>query len=234
MKNPISKRLLAAANMVSVGANVGDIGCDHGYLSIYLMQNHIADYVCASDLREMPLNAAKRNAEKFGVAHRMDFVCADGFSGMDPDKIDTLVCCGMGGDLMQKIILASDWVRDEKYTLILQPQSGHGDFRRFLAAEGFSVLEEEPVQDDKFVYAVIKARYTGKKEQISERQAYLSDQMLRSNSEDLVPFIQRTLQGLEKSISGLEKATNPGSRLTELRQVYDEILQIKENLYDGK
>ena len=62
MNLPISARLLACAGFVSPGDRVADIGCDHGYLGIYLLQKGIASGVIASDLRPGPLQSAVRNA----------------------------------------------------------------------------------------------------------------------------------------------------------------------------
>lgn len=233
MNNPISKRLLTAAKMIDKDAKVADVGCDHGYLSIFLVQNEIASYVCASDLREGPLGAARKNAEKFGVADKMDFVCADGFSGIEPEKVDTLICCGMGGDLIRKIIEHSPWVRDEKYTLILQPQSGQSEFRKWLVSEGFSILEEQPIFDDRFIYFSMKVRYTGEITKLTPGQAYVSPQMLESKSEDLPVYIDRVLISLEKSINGMEMASKPDERLAEFKVAREEVLAMKEKLNEG-
>jgi len=233
MKNPISKRLMTAIGMIQKGANVADIGCDHGYLGIYLVQNGIADYVLLSDLREGPLSAAKKNAVKFGVADKMDFVCADGFSGVDPEKVDTLICCGMGGDLIRKIIENSPWVRDHRYTLILQPQSGQSEFRKWLVSQGFSILEEQPVLDERFIYFSMKVRYTGEVTKLTPGQAYVTPQMLESKSEDLPAYIDRVLSGLEKSIKGMEMASKPDERLSEFKIARDEVLTMKEKLHES-
>ncbi len=234
MKVPISKRLLTAANMVDKGAKVADIGCDHGYLGIYLLQNGQASFVYASDLREGPLNAARRNAEKFCVGQQMEFVCADGFTGIDPNKVDTLICCGMGGDLIRKMVEKSPWVRDGKYTLILQPQAGQAEFRKWLAGGGFSILEEQPVFDDRFVYAAMKIRYTGDCTVLSPGQSYVTEQMLSCSSEDLPKYLERVLDSLEKSITGMTMSKNPGEKLEEFKMAKNEILEMRKKLYEGQ
>lgn len=78
MKLPISDRLLACANFVGRGNRVADIGCDHGYLSIYLLTQGIASSCIASDVNEGPLQSAMRNARKFGVANKIEFYLSDG------------------------------------------------------------------------------------------------------------------------------------------------------------
>ena len=234
MTNSLSPRLMTCASFIHPGDRVADVGCDHGYLSIYLVQNGIADYVCASDLREGPLDAARKNAVKFGVSDKMDFVCADGLTGIDPEKVDTIICCGMGGDLIRKIIEKSPWVRNEKYTLILQPQSGQSEFRKWLTGEGFSILEEQPVFDDRFIYFSMKVRFTGEKTTLTGGSAYVTPQMLQSQSEDLSVYIDRVLSSLDKSIRGMKMAAKPDARLVEFEIAYTEVLAMKEKLYESK
>ena len=122
MKLPISRRLLACADLVPAGARVADVGCDHGYLGIHLLQTGRAAHVIATDLREKPLQKARANAAQFGTADRMDFFTANGLAAVDPQTVDTVVIAGMGGDNIASILDAAAWVHDPRYTLILQPQ----------------------------------------------------------------------------------------------------------------
>ena len=122
MKIPLSNRLLACCGYVNPGDRVADVGCDHGYLGIYLLKNGIASAVIASDVREMPLQSAIRNAEKFGVKERMSFYLSDGIRDV-PREFDCMVCAGMGADTMMSILDAAPWLKSERYRLILQCQS---------------------------------------------------------------------------------------------------------------
>ena len=78
MKLPISKRLLCCASMVPLGARVADVGTDHGYLGIHLLQSGISPHVIACDLRKGPLENARRNARQFGAQNAMEFRLSDG------------------------------------------------------------------------------------------------------------------------------------------------------------
>ena len=139
MRLPVSARLECCAGLVPQGARAADIGADHGYLGISLLLNGRAKFVHASELREQPLRRAMENALRFGVADRMRFSRADGLDAVDPDEVDTIVCAGMGGDLIAQIVDRCRWVRDPRYTLILQPQSSGNDLRRKLARMGFAI-----------------------------------------------------------------------------------------------
>ena len=112
---PVSARLDCCAGLVPQGARAADIGADHGYLGISLLLSGRAGFVHASELREQPLRRAMENALRFGVADRMRFSRADGLDAIDPNEVDTIVCAGMGGDLIAQILDRCRWVRPALY-----------------------------------------------------------------------------------------------------------------------
>ena len=106
MHIPLSSRLQACCNFIKPGDRVADVGCDHGYLGIWLLTQGIARSVIAADVRQGPLESAKRNASKFGTANKMSFHLSDGVQSI-PRDFDVLVCAGMGGDTMVSILEAA-------------------------------------------------------------------------------------------------------------------------------
>ncbi len=155
MKLPLSHRLLACCSFVHPGDRVADVGCDHGYLSIHLLQTGIASHVIASDIREGPLQSAIRNAEKYGVRDRIAFYLSDGLRSI-PRDFDTLVCAGMGGDTMISILEAAPWMKQEQYRLVLQCQSKTPMLRRYLSDQGWHIADEAVLRDGKFLYTVME------------------------------------------------------------------------------
>lgn len=211
MKIPISNRLLRCAELVPEGARVADIGCDHGYLGIWLLSEQKASFVAASDLREKPLEKAKENSLFYGTSDRMTFSVADGLSAISPDSVDTVVCAGMGGDNIAGILEAAPWIRDSKYTLILQPQTSGNDLRRYLGENGFAIEQEALAQDGSFLYFTLVARY-GAGKPLTPGEQYLSPQLLACGSELLPAYFDRVLNALEKTVSGIERSQNAGKR----------------------
>ena len=127
---PLSPRLLACAAFVLPGERVADVGCDHGYLSLHLLQSGVAGHVYASDVREGPLSSARRNAAHFGASEKIDFFLCDGVQGL-PRDFDVLICAGMGADTMISILEAAPWLRGDAYRLIFQCQSKTPSLRRY-------------------------------------------------------------------------------------------------------
>ena len=158
MKLPLSSRLLACAGFVSPGDRVADVGCDHGYLSIYLLTQGIARSVIASDVNEQPLLSAVHNAEKYGGRDRMEFYLSDGVRGI-PRDFNTMVCAGMGADTMISILEAALWLRSSQYRLILQCQSKTPSLRQYLSESGWRIAEETVLRDGRFLYTVMEVQW---------------------------------------------------------------------------
>ena len=154
MKLPLSDRLLACCSFVVPGDRVADIGCDHGYLGIHLLQSGAAAKVIASDINEMPLLSAKRNAIKYHVADRISFYLSDGVQQI-PRDFDVMVCAGMGADTMISMLEAAPWLCSGAYRLILQCQSKTHMLRRYLSDNGWQIREEIALREGKFLYTVM-------------------------------------------------------------------------------
>lgn len=207
MKLSLSDRLLACAGFVHPGARVADVGCDHGYLGIHLLQNGIASHVYASDVREGPLSSAKRNAAHYGVATQMECFLSDGVRDL-PRDFDTLVCAGMGADTMISILTDAPWLQDSRYRLILQCQSKLPTLRRFLSDTGFSICRETLAQDGKFIYPVMEVTYCPG-ETLDDGDCWLSPALLCCGSALLPDYIDRVLGGVRKTVQGLSSAGGP-------------------------
>ena len=219
MKIPLSNRLLACCDFINKGDRVADVGCDHGYLSIHLLQNGIARSIIASDVAEGPLLSAQRNARKFGVSRNISFYLSDGVQNI-PREFDTLVCAGMGTDTMMSILDAAPWLKDPKYRLILQCQSKRPELRKYLYANGFAICRETLAQDGKFIYPITEVVYAPG-ETLREAEFYITPALLASGSELLPAFLERVIGGLQKTVDGLGRTG--GEKYEEYKQILEEL-----------
>ena len=224
MKLPLSNRLLACASFVRPGDRVADIGCDHGYLGLRLLQSGTAQSIIAADVNEGPLLSAIRNAEKFGLRGKMRFYLSDGFRNV-PRDFDCAVCAGMGADTMISILEAAPWLRSESYRLILQCQSKRPELRRYLSDHGFRICRETLARDGKFIYPVMEVTY-GPAEPLTDAQCHLSPALLESRSELLPEFLERVTGGLETTVNGL--AHSGGEKYEYYKKLLQEVKELAE------
>ena len=231
MKIPLSSRLLACCEFVNKGDRVADVGCDHGYLSIHLLKNHIASSVIASDVAEGPLQSAMRNAVKFGTKNKMCFHLSDGVKDI-PRDFDCMVCAGMGADTIMSIIHNSaEWLKDSRYRLILQCQSKRPELRQWLYDEGFRINRETLAKDGKFVYSIMEVVYDPG-HGITPAETYITKQLLEDNHPLLPEYYERVKSGIELTISGLERSND--DRLPIYRNILAELINMEERIYGNR
>ena len=230
MNLPLSKRLLACIAFVAPGDRIADIGCDHGYLGIHLLQNGIAESVIAADINEMPLQSAVRNAEKYGVRDKMAFYLSDGAKNI-PRDFDTMVCAGMGADTMISILENAPWLKNEKYRLILQCQSRRPELRRYLYKNGYSIRRETLAQDGKFIYPITEVVYSPT-DPLTAGGYHITPALLESNSPLLQDFYQRVIDGLKTTVAGL--ARTGGEKHEYFCSILQELTELEDTVYGNR
>lgn len=153
----LSERLRTVAGMVTEGNTVCDVGCDHGFVPVYLVQQGISPRVLAMDLRKGPLRAAREHVAAYGLEEQIEIRLSDGLHNYKSGEAETLICAGMGGGLMMRILDENREKAASFRELVLQPQSEIEKFRRYLRESGYRILDEEMLEEDGKFYQVIRA-----------------------------------------------------------------------------
>lgn len=153
----LGERLAALAAFVPSGARVGDIGTDHAYLPIELIQNGVAAFAIAGDIHKGPYLAAKENVEGLGLEEKISVRFGNGLAVLAPGEADTVTIAGMGGSTIVEILSSEMEVTSSLTRLILQPMIGAGTVRRWLLANGWMIIDETLVQEDGRLYEIIVA-----------------------------------------------------------------------------
>lgn len=151
----LSRRLQAIADLISPTALVADIGCDHGFLAIYLIQQRIAGHVIAADINSGPLRRCMDHVMENGLQNCITTIQTDGLTGLP--ACNAIVIAGMGGFLMYRILTDSPDVTGAANELILQPQSELAQFRQNLTEMGYCITEENFIIEDGKYYPMMKA-----------------------------------------------------------------------------
>lgn len=152
----LSKRLAAVAGMVTKGNVVCDAGCDHGYVSVFLIMEKISPKVIAMDIRIGPLSRANEHIRMYGLSDYIETRLSDGVEKLEAGEADTLILAGMGGRLMESILTRGREKVLPMKEIILQPQSEIPQFRKFLRKEGFLTCQENMVFEDGKYYPMMR------------------------------------------------------------------------------
>lgn len=155
----ISERLKCVAALVNKGARVADIGTDHAYLPIYLVQNGISNKVYACDVRKEPLRRAKLHIDEYGLSDKITTQLCDGLKGINKGDVDTVTICGMGGKLMKNILKAGIDKLGDNTQLVLSAQSELRDFRKYLLETGIDIKSEHMLLEDGKYYFIFDCVY---------------------------------------------------------------------------
>ncbi len=152
--------------MVTPGNRLADVGTDHGYVPIYLLQKGIIPNAIAMDIRKGPLQRAREHIAETGLGAYIDTRLSDGVAALRTGEADTILIAGMGGGLVIHILESGMEICRGAKELILQPQSELQRVRAFLRERDFSIVEERMVLEDGKFYPMMKVKY-GIKEGIS-------------------------------------------------------------------
>ena len=154
----LQPRLQCIASLVPQGARRADVGTDHGYRPVWLLQHGRIESAIASDINALPLDHARATAREYGVTERMDFRLCPCLAKIKAEECDAIAIAGMGGETILGILEAAPWTHEDVHTLILQPQTKIDLLRCWLCGHGYRFLSETLVRDKEQLYVVFRVR----------------------------------------------------------------------------
>ncbi len=152
----LSKRLQAVAAMVTEGSVVCDVGCDHGFVPVCLVKSGISPKVIAMDINEGPLQAAREHIGEYLLADYIETRLSDGLEALRPGEADTVICAGMGGRLVIRILEEGKGKLAGVRELILQPQSELRKVREYVREQGYVTADENMILEDGKYYPMMR------------------------------------------------------------------------------
>ena len=213
----LSKRLLAAASLVRGGGRLADIGTDHAYLPLYLIENGIIDSAIASDIGAGPLANAKKTLDAYGASEKIELRLSNGLNGFLPDETDEIVICGMGGNLIEDILSAAPWVCRPDMHLVLQPMTHSEDVRRYLCQNGFEICNELCIADNGRVYLALDAVWKDLKNNMPPGYYYFGSLIGRSGPAE--KYVRSQFDWVCTRLNALQQARRYPEEQTMLQSV---------------
>ncbi|HHT25219.1 MAG TPA: SAM-dependent methyltransferase [Clostridiaceae bacterium] len=172
IKNNVSKRILALIHWIKPDSFVIDVGTDHAYLPIALIDRKITRNILAIDNNIKPLAKARHNIHKAGYADFIELRINDGLSNISFAGDEIIVIAGMGGVLISKILAEAKSRFQQNQVLILQPNWTWYELRKWLAENGFQIEQEQVIKEQNKFYSQLLVKYTGKKYTITDTEAF--------------------------------------------------------------
>ncbi|MCR4956859.1 MAG: class I SAM-dependent methyltransferase [Lachnospiraceae bacterium] len=221
----LTHRMQAVASLVTPGRKVADIGCDHGYLPIYLVENHIAPSAVAMDINEGPLKAARKNIQKEGLQDKIKTRRSDGLKELLESEGESVIIAGMGGRLVIKILTQSiDILKKDSGVkeLILQPQSEQAFFRSSMRELGYVCVKEDMVFEDGKYYPM--GKYVKGQEQVTSETSLFDEYgplLLKEKNTVLWQYVlkeQENLMKIEESLTEMKEGAQKELRKKELQE----------------
>ncbi len=228
MKIPkLTERLYKIAELVRENSRLADIGTDHAYLPVYLVNTGKIDFAIASDIGEGPLERAKAVVEEYLAKEKVDIRLGSGLDTVEKGEVDTAVIAGMGGTLISEILESSKHLAQD-IELILQPMTADDELREYLIENNFRITKEVLAKEGEKIYNIMVARF-GETEEYTDAEIYIG-KLLR---EDIYfpEYLKRRINKLKNAIEGIEKAENPDrDKLERLKKL---LLETEEEFYES-
>ena len=156
--NRLSERLMRIADQVATGQMLADVGCDHGYLPIWLIRHGRMQRAIAMDINEGPLQRAREHIEQESLGAYIQTRLSNGLEKLSPSEADAVVIAGMGGNLTIDILKRGEAVVRGLDQLILEPQSELAGVRAYLREKDYLVESEDLVLEDGKYYPILRVR----------------------------------------------------------------------------
>ena len=202
----LQPRLHMLARLVPEGCRLTDVGTDHGYLPVALLQQGRIAAAIASDIGAEPLEHARRTAMQYGV-DGMDFRLCAGLSGVAPEETDVIVIAGMGGETIISILQDAPWTADGQHRLLLQPMTKAAALRHWLADNGYTFTDEHLVEDKGRIYPILCVK-GGVFRPLTEAEALCG--VLLADDPLYAAYLTEHITKLRRSAEGLRRSSDPG------------------------
>ena len=204
----LTDRLLKIADLVTKGKKIADIGTDHGYIPVYLLNKGHVDFAILADVNKGPLENARSEVRHNNLTDKVDLRLGSGIEVLNENEVDEVIIAGMGGILISELLEAKKSVAHNLDKLILQPMQAQDELRKYLLNNGYEILDEVLVKEDFRIYEIIVAKYTSKNTFVDDEIYYEAGKKLIENKDPLLnEFIDKKIFMYNSILKKLEGKT---------------------------
>ncbi|KNY25467.1 tRNA (adenine(22)-N(1))-methyltransferase [Pseudobacteroides cellulosolvens] len=223
-------RLKLIASKVVKSDTVCDIGTDHAYIPIYLVNNNICKRAIACDVKKGPIVFAKKHIGCSGLSNYIETRLGDGLDPLGENEANVVIIAGMGGYLISRIISDGLYKVTNCENIVLQPMNEIECLRKWLYETGFDIVDEELTSEGEKIYNVIVAKWTGKPSVKDAVYHHFGEKLFERNDPLLKAHIEKKIKTYKKIVMEM---VNIDQNRDELRQHYISLIESFEKLAEG-
>lgn len=227
----LSKRLEAVVRLAGTCQCIADIGTDHGYIPIYMVEQHLAERAIAMDVNKGPLERAQKNIQAYRMEDKIVTRLSDGAAALKSGEADGVIIAGMGGLLTIRILESGEEILKTVQTLVLQPQSELEQVRKFLAEHGYRITAENMVLDEGKYYPMMRVEH-GTQEKWEEQEYAFGKYLIAAGNPVLQEFLEKEEKLCGEILSSLEgkSGEHVERRRAEVQEKKEKIRLAKEQM----
>ncbi|MGO1470448.1 MAG: tRNA (adenine(22)-N(1))-methyltransferase [Tissierella sp.] len=219
----LSDRLMKIIKFVKEDTIILDVGTDHGYVPIYIVEKNICKKAIASDVSRNSLKKTIELIKKKGLEENISSRLGDGLDVIRPYEVDGVIMAGMGGILIQNILKKDKKITDSINYFIFQPMVASKELRKYLSQNNYKIVDEELSKEDNKFYEIIYAK-RGKEDVKKEIYYEISEKLIEKNHPLLKEFVEDKIKSVKSVIDVLKEKKSKRSieRYNELNKLLDE------------
>lgn len=232
MKLILKGRLKLIADKVPLCGTIADIGTDHAYLPVYLIQEGICKKAIASDVRTGPVKVANRNINKYKLTGCIETRLGSGLDTIAENEADTIIIAGMGGTLLTELLDTHGTKAGKASALVLQPMNDLDVVRKWLYDNKFNIYDEELVAEGTKIYCVISARHTGETKNYKDFELHVGEQLINKKDPLLLAYSRMKVKQIDRvldQLKDMEDNSKLNSYYSSLKKNYIELIGLIEN-----
>lgn len=227
----IGRRLEVIAYNVPKESIFADIGTDHAYLPVWLLQQDKIKSAVAGDIADGPCLAAKNTVAMYGLSSKIFVRKGSGLKVLQKGEVDCAAIAGMGGTTIIDILQADLDTAVEIKRLILQPMAGAPTLRKWLYANGWDIVNEELVEDGRHLYEVIVAERTAFSDcSYSEAELEIGPKLIENRHSLLKKQFEKQIATCKKLLFNMSKSKE--AKVSDKYKNLEVLLQQLEALAD--
>ena len=223
----LGERLTKVANFVPKDSKVCDVGSDHAYLPVYLIQNNQITSAVAGEVAEGPFLSAKQTVRDYRMEDHIEVRFGDGLQILSKeDEVTAVTICGMGGELISRILEAgySGSHLNGRERLILQPNVAEHFVREWLMNHSYQIVEETVVSDNHRLYEIIVAEPSNEQVEYTDLELKYGPILLKEPSELSVAKWKRTNRKNKEILEQLQKSKTPQhEKIEQFEKAFNEL-----------